>query len=237
VLAGPPERLSHARRLRLLGLPRGATLLEIGAGDGRFVAAARRRGLLAEGIDPAARDGIVRRLPLDELEPEPESLDAIVLWHVLEHLDDPAGALQRLVPALRPGGRLLVAVPDLASLQARIGGDRWFHQDVPRHRVLFTRHGLEALLERSGLRIAAASGLVPEQNLLGMWQTLLNRCTAAPDVAFRLAKGQRPERGGDLAATAVLGPLLAVPATLLELAATVRGRAGTLAVIATRVRR
>jgi predicted SAM-dependent methyltransferase len=237
LVAAPAERLSYAQRLRLLDLPAGAALLEVGAGDGRFVAAARRHGLRAEGIDPAAHGDLVRRARLDEVELDAESLDAIVLWHVLEHFDEPAEALGRLMPALRPEGRLLIAVPDLASLQARIGGDRWFHQDVPRHRVLFTRNGLAALLARSGLRISVSTGLVPEQNLLGMWQTLLNRCTATSDVAFRLAKGQRPARGRDLAATAVLGPLLAVPATLLELGATLRGRSGTLAVVTTRAHR
>src|SRR4051794_12234492 len=232
-IAAPAERLSHALRLRLLALPAGASLLEVGAGDGSFVAAARRRGLAADGIDPAATGPLVRQARVEELDPAPASLDALVLWHVLEHLDDPATVLRALLPALRPSGRLLVAVPDLASLQARIGGDRWFHQDVPRHRVLFTRRGLVALLERSGLRVERTSGLVPEQNLLGMWQTLLNRATADSDVAFRLAKGEHPRRR-DLVTTALLGPLLAVPALLLEAAATARGRAGTLAVVATR---
>jgi SAM-dependent methyltransferase len=233
-LAAPAERLSHHLRLRLLeGLPTGARVLEVGAGDGAFVAALRRRGVAAEGVDPYGGPAGTRAR-LEDLELPSGELDAIVLWHVLEHLDEPEAALAQLVPALRPGGRLLVAVPDLASLQARIGGDGWFHQDVPRHRVLFTGDGLRRLLRRSGLRVATTSGLVPEQNLLGMWQTLLNRCTGAPDVAFRLAKGERPERARDLGATLLLGPLLLLPALALELAATAAGRAGTLAAVAVR---
>jgi hypothetical protein len=36
---------------------------------------------------------------------------------------------------LKPGAGLLVGVPNLASLQARIGGQYWYHLDVPRHRT------------------------------------------------------------------------------------------------------
>src|SRR5436190_2159200 len=79
---------------------------------------------------------------LEGLDLEPASQDAVVLWHVLEHLADPGEALRRIRRWLRPSGALVVAVPNLSSLQARIGGDRWFHQDVPRHRTQFSRAGL-----------------------------------------------------------------------------------------------
>jgi SAM-dependent methyltransferase len=236
LVAAPLEALSHRLRLRLLApLPAGARVLDVGAGDGSFVAALRRRGLDAHGIDPTATGGAVSALAAEELELEPASLDAAVLWHTLEHLEEPESVLRRIEPALRQDGKLLVGVPDLGSLQAQIGGDRWFHQDVPRHRTHFTRAGVEALLGRVGLRVAEASQLVPEQNLLGMWQTLLNRCTTERDVAFRLAKGERRGSRRDLAATAVLGPVLAAPAVALELAAAAAGRAGTMAVVAVRV--
>ena len=57
-----------------------------------------------------------------------------------------------------PAGTLVVAVPNLGSVQARIGGDRWFHQDVPRHRTHLTPAGASALLDapaiaRSGCAI------------------------------------------------------------------------------------
>ena len=74
-----------------------------------------------------------------------------MMWHVLEHLDDRLGPSPTCA-ARCPGGRLIVAVPNLSSLQARIGGDRWFHQDIPRHRTHFTEGGLLMLL-----RLARAS--------------------------------------------------------------------------------
>src|SRR3954454_16947550 len=89
---------------------------------------------------------------------------------------------------LRPEATIVVACPNLAGLQARIGGDRWFHQDVPRHRTHFTAAGLRLAVERSGLRVERVSNLLVEQNPLGMWQTLLNRLTRERDVAFRALK-------------------------------------------------
>ena len=80
------------------------------------------------------------------------SYDVVTIWHVLEHLDDPGAALERIHSWLRPRGGLLVGVPNLRSLQARLGGDRWYHLDVPRHRVHFTGGGLRALLSLTASR-------------------------------------------------------------------------------------
>ena len=68
----------------------------------------------------------------------PPSLDAAIAWHVLEHLDDPARPWRGSARGCARAAGVVVACPNLASLQARIGGDRWFHQDVPRHRTHFT---------------------------------------------------------------------------------------------------
>jgi SAM-dependent methyltransferase len=176
----------------------------------------------------------VTRAALEEVDVEPASLDAAIAWHVLEHLDDPAGALARIGAWLRPGGRVVVGCPNLASMQARVGGDRWFHQDVPRHRTHFTAVGLRLLLDRTGYRLERMSHLVVEQNPLGMWQTLLNRLTHERNVAFRaLKRDLRPGPGvwRDLALTALAGPPLAPIAVALELAAGLAGRGGSVVAV------
>ena len=142
-------------------------MLEVGAGDGRFVSRLRAAGLEARGIEPSeggvqmarARAAPVERGTVEELGLAPDSLDAAIAWHVLEHLDDPAAALARIGTWLRPAGRVVLACPNLASLQARIGGDRWFHQDVPRHRTHFTAPGLRLCSSAPGF---ASSGSPPD---------------------------------------------------------------------------
>jgi SAM-dependent methyltransferase len=239
----PLLRFFDRRRLALL--PRmgaGARLLDIGAGRGRFVATARANGFDAEGIEPSTRGvaaaaseyGVaLQPATIEAATVDPASAQVVTLWHVLEHLDDPGAALQRAAQWLAPGGVLLVAVPNLASLQARLGAGRWYHLDVPRHRVHFTPDGLRALLARHGLEPVATSHLVLEQNPFGMWQTLANRLTRAPSYLYNLLKRNAPARSTDLLVTVALLPL-APAAALLELVAGLARRGGTIAVIARR---
>jgi SAM-dependent methyltransferase len=232
-LIEPLRRLLRWERMRFLPPPAEARhVFEIGAGDGRFVEALARRGYRAAGIEPyrgpRSNGAAVAALPLEELDLESASQDAVVLWHVLEHLDDPGGALRRIRPWLRPRGTLVVAVPNLSSLQARIGGDRWFHQDVPRHRTQFSRAGIVRLVERSGFRVESVHSLLLDQNLLGMWQTLLNRLTREPDAFYRLVKRAGRTSPRDAAVLAVAGPLALPVSALLELAASAFGRGGSI---------
>ena len=243
-LLAPLRGLADRDRMRFIaGLRAGDRVLEVGSGDGKFLARMRARGLDAWGIEPspaacaAARALGVETLcaGVDSAEVEPASQDAVVLWHSLEHLDDPAEALRRIRGWLRPAGTLIVAVPNLAGLQARIGGDRWFHQDVPRHRTHFTPAGLAALLGRSGFAVTRTRHLLVEQNPLGMWQTLLNLVTIQRDFAFRLLKRDlgpvsRGQAMRDLALTAALGLPVAVVAAGLELLAGLAGRGGSMVV-------
>jgi len=231
-VTGLARRMVTWDRRRMLGpLPPDARVLEIGAGRGELLADLAKRGHDAIGIEPGAAAGAVARSagvevsqePLERFEREPASSDRIVLWHVLEHLEHPLEELERMRPWLSADGRLIVAVPDLDSLQARLGGDRWFHQDVPRHRTQFTGRGLERLLRRAGYVPRRRRRPLIDQNPLGMWLTLLNRLTGERDVPFRFLKGSlHYEHGGgaarDAAVTAVAGPLLLAAAVPIELA-------------------
>ncbi len=243
-LLAPLRGFAERDRLRFVShLEPGSRVLEVGAGDGKLVAAMRARGLDAHGIDPspaacaAAREigAEVMNVGIDEAELPSGAEDAVVVWHALEHLDRPAEALDRIGGWLRPGGALVVAVPNLASLQARLGGDRWFHQDVPRHRTHLTPAGATALLERSGFRVERVRHLLVEQNPLGMWQTILNRLTRERDFAFRALKRDLDPAGAgarvrDWAVTLVGGPVLAPVAVIAELAAGICRRGGSIVV-------
>jgi SAM-dependent methyltransferase len=233
----PLRALAERDKLRFLAdAAEGDRVLEVGAGDGRFVAAMRARGLDAWGIEPVsdAVGGAVERVPVEDADLAPASLDGVVVWHVLEHLDEPAAAVAKLAVALREGGWMVVACPNLDSVQARIGGDRWFHQDVPRHRTHFTARGLRTLCERQGLGVRTTGHWVLEQNPLGMWLTLLNLITRERNAAFRLTRrGQRVETR-DLLAVALAGPPLVPVAVLGELLAAARGRGATVVVRARR---
>ena len=241
--AAPILRTFDRTRLRMLRpvAPPPARLLDAGAGRGRFVAAALRAGYEAQGIEPAARGELARAEHGVELAAEtiesasfaPGSLDAVTLWHVLEHLEDPRGALQLVAEWLAPGGALLVGVPNLASVQSRVGGGRWFHLDLPRHRTHFTAAGIEALLERTGFTVVRTHHLLAEHNPFGMWQSAVNRVTRTPSYLFNLLKRNAPLRSPDLLVSLVALPLVPV-AVVAELLAVLARRGGTVAVVARR---
>jgi SAM-dependent methyltransferase len=231
---------ARLRRLRRLVAPP-ARLLDAGAGRGRFVAAARAAGYDATGIEPSAR-GVaaaavigapVMQSGIAEAPVPPGSLDAVTLWHVLEHLDDPAVALAVIGGWLRPGGALLIGVPNLASRQAELAPARWYHLDVPRHRVHFTVRGVEALLARTGFRLVAVDHVLLEHNPFGFWQTLVSCLTRHPSYLYNLLKRNAPFRSVDLVVTLLALPL-APFAALAELIAGLTRRGGTICVLAIR---
>jgi SAM-dependent methyltransferase len=242
--AAPVLHAFDRARLRLLApvAPPPGRLLDVGAGRGRFVAAAQAAGYAASGLEPSAgrvdaaarhHDVPLTRGGIEEADVAAGSLDAATLWHVLEHTEAPDAATARIAGWLRPGGALLVGVPNLGSLQARVGGGRWYHLDVPRHRTHFTVPGLLALLRRAGLEPVAVHHVLAEHNAFGMWQSLVNRATTTPSYLYNLLKRNAGPAPADLAVSLLALPL--VPAAAgLELAAGAARRGGTVAVAAVR---
>lgn len=223
-----------ARSLARAGLRPGARVLDAGAGRGRLVAELRRRGYAATGIDASERS-VAQASPHVRLESiathEDAGLDAVVLWHVAEHLDDPLAALERVRGWLAPGGLVLVGVPNAASAQARVAGPAWMHWDVPRHRLHLTPAGVDALLRRAGLAPVRTEHMVWEHNPAAMWMAWLSRAGVSPAYAFHALKGNAPRRGRDLALTLAGLPLLPL-AVAAEAAAAAGRRGGTLIAVA-----
>lgn len=146
----------------LLPYRRHGRLLEVGCGDGHFLAAAQAAGFEAwgteissSGLQRLAKRGL-RALAgdLTELELPPGHFDAVVLFEVLEHLADPVHHLTECHRVLREGGALVLTTPNFGSLSRRLLGARWRVVD-PEHLVLFTGRGLRISLERAGFRLRA----------------------------------------------------------------------------------
>lgn len=139
------------------------TLLDVGCGDGLFldvlghapcagldlsesaVAACRARGL-------EARCGSLGSRPFAD-----QQFDLVTMFHFLEHVSPAAPTLEHLRGLLRPGGEVIVQVPNAASLQARVLGRYWAGYDVPRHLMNYTGRSLCAGLERHGFEVIQVS--------------------------------------------------------------------------------
>jgi SAM-dependent methyltransferase len=114
--------------------------------------------------------------PLASLEALEEA-DAVVMWHVLEHLADPVSVLTAAAEKLAPGGVLAVAVPNPASLQFRVLKARWMHLDAPRHLRLAPPQALVSICERLGLRAVEMTTGDPDgrqSDLMG-WINAINQ--------------------------------------------------------------
>jgi 2-polyprenyl-3-methyl-5-hydroxy-6-metoxy-1,4-benzoquinol methylase len=150
-------------------LPTGARWLDVGCGNGSYLAQLRDRYRVhVSGVDFApAAVAAARGLNLDVHEgtihtmPD-SSFDVISMWWMLEHISDPQGEIERVAELLKPGGTLLVSVPNIASVSARMFGPRWYHLDPPRHLTLWTPATLHRLLVAHRLeRIRVAHDRAP----------------------------------------------------------------------------
>lgn len=142
-------------------------LLDVGCGVGDLASTFRRHGWSVSGIDPsesacehaAARGIEMHRGTLADAPWAPETFDAIVFNHSLEHIPRPAAALERAARLLKPGGVLAVGVPNFESWQRRLFGSRWFQLDLPRHLQHFSTRTLTELVERVGLHVTGTTTL------------------------------------------------------------------------------
>jgi SAM-dependent methyltransferase len=118
-----PTYLRKMRAVRAFidGLPRQARILDAGCGEGVLVAEYRGQGREIEGLDLNYESESVRRGDVRCLPWKPGSFDAVLLLDVLEHLqfDQQSVALAEIARVLKPGGSLVVSVPNLANLNSR----------------------------------------------------------------------------------------------------------------------
>lgn len=198
-------RLVGARHISFLcrGLPAGARVLDVGCGRGVLLAALADRGLEVHGVEQsaeAARGADLRAeiriaTHLDEAGYAPRYFDEIIIWHVLEHLDDPRRFFREAQRLLVPGGRLIVAVPNLSSAQARWSGAAWFHLDLPRHLYHFPRAALCTLLRDQGFAVEGQHHFSLRQNPFGWIQSVQNRIPGLPRNGLYTLMHRRSQRG------------------------------------------
>jgi SAM-dependent methyltransferase len=175
---GPQARRSQLEKLALVRkTSTSGRLLDIGTGVGLFLREAQEAGFSAEGVEISATTAALGR---DQLGVEihtgdfltiplsPSSYDIVTLWHSLEHFHQPREVLGKIARLLKPGGRVVIAVPNINSLQARLFRSRWYHLDVPRHLFHFTPDTLTALLRDAGFTVSSVHFASGEHNWGGI---------------------------------------------------------------------
>jgi 2-polyprenyl-3-methyl-5-hydroxy-6-metoxy-1,4-benzoquinol methylase len=158
-----PERRG---RLPLVG---GGRLLDFGCGGGSYLRRMSHLGWRVTGLDasPRAVEQVRDELACDVYQgtlPHSDlaagSFDVITMWQSLEHVHRPMEVLRSAYELLRPGGKIFVAVPNIAGLPATWFGENWFGLDLPRHLTHFTPGTLARMLLAAGFRVESTRGLV-----------------------------------------------------------------------------
>jgi SAM-dependent methyltransferase len=228
------QRLLYRNRAEAVERVTGAgpgRVLDIGCGRGHLLAAFRRRGWAVQGTELTEHSANYPRhvlgLPVhvgpgDALPFEPGSFDAVVMWHVLEHWPDPRVAVAEAHRLLRPGGVLMVGVPNFGSLEARLTRAGWFHLDVPRHLCHLTPASLDRILSEAGFEPRRTSFFAPEFDVFSFTQSALNLLGLRQNALYNVLRGQGAKvMAGDAGPVqAALSVVLAAPLGILSMPVT-----------------
>ncbi|HYG22675.1 MAG TPA: class I SAM-dependent methyltransferase [Verrucomicrobiae bacterium] len=222
-------------------------VLDVGCGRGLLLDAFRRRGWETEGTEFSdaaasyARAVLGLNVHIGELSALQlsEKFDAVTLWHVLEHVRDPSAILSEVNGLLKPGGVVLIGIPNFGGWEARLCRDKWFHLDVPRHLVHFPRGRLRQLLDENGFEVIVSSGFAFEYDLFSFVQSLLNRTGLRHNLLYNFLRqgpakilGQGTGSGFQVFASLVLGSVFGLAGLPTILLAGMLRQGGTLTLLA-----
>jgi predicted TPR repeat methyltransferase len=154
-------------RRRILSLPPGLRLLDLGAAGGHLGRAVRGHCAYLAGVEPdrtlpaSARAGYDEWRAVDALHAGEWSqpFDVVVCADVLEHLASPTALLERIHEWLHPEGLLLVSLPNVANVSIRLallfGRFQYAERGIldRSHLSFYTRSSARRLLEDSGFRV------------------------------------------------------------------------------------
>jgi SAM-dependent methyltransferase len=152
---GPWKRLRAVERFQP-----GGHMLEVGCGTGQFLEEALRSGhWQVTGVEPSPHAASYTReaLQIPVIQEQfshadlPEStFDAVVFWNVFEHLYHPIADLRKARRLLKPGGWVVIGLPNIESWEQRLFKQYWVGWDQPRHLYLFPQKTLRSILETEG---------------------------------------------------------------------------------------
>lgn len=209
--------------------PTPKTWLDVGTGHGHFCAAAREvlpgttfDGLdFTDGVEIAAREGRVEhghRGSFPELAPDLVArYDVVSMFHYLEHSTDPDRELRAAHQAVRPGGHLLIEVPDPDSRYARLLGRWWLPWLQPQHLHFMPVTNLRRRLTELGFTVVAEQHAEPHDpvDLLAAAWLALDHLAPREDAPW-LPEPPGGLRRGLRTAVLLAGVPVFVAATLLD---------------------
>jgi len=136
-------------------------LLEIGCSYGKFLYTMKKLGWQCDGIEMSQHASTIGRSlfnlnivteNIDEVEFDSNIYDAIIMRMVLEHVHSPNTVLKKIAHCLKPGGQLIIIVPDISGFEARLFGRYFYSLHLPNHLYHFSPETLNEYLKKHDLR-------------------------------------------------------------------------------------
>ena len=137
-------------------------ILDVGCATGIFLDGMQQRGWEPNGVEPSsfAAEYARRRFGLDvhlgyleDAHFPDQYFDVITFWDVIEHVPSPMLILQEVERILKPGGWLVLSMPNPGAWDRGWFNEYWAGWDIPRHFHLFSTQVLQRYLERQNLRL------------------------------------------------------------------------------------
>lgn len=140
----------------LVGKKQDFSLLDFGCGTGDFLGFVKQNSIFAEGVEPDEQARAVAKsvnnvdtYSIDASKNIKEkTFDVITLWHVLEHVHDLHNQIDYFNKWLKPNGKLIIAVPNIESYDAKKYGKFWDALDVPRHIYHYSPKNIKQIVDQ-----------------------------------------------------------------------------------------
>lgn len=177
----------------------GLRILDIGCGRATLLKSFAEKGNNCFGVE---RQGFLPPDDLGDIKLYTDNLldmnfdanyfDIVILWHSLEHLQNPCQILEEAWRILKENGLLVITSPNFDSTQRKLFNRFWFHLDLPRHRFHFSLDALIQRLEVLKFEIVKNSTFSFEQNPYGFIQSALNMLAPSkpPNRLYAILKSQ-----------------------------------------------
>lgn len=142
--------------------PNRGKLVEIGSNLGYFLNSLKQDGWEVVGIEPSIyscqysiREWDIKVFPmtLEETELSDNSLDAAVMTHVIEHVDDPLASFKKVHRILKPGGLFVVETPRYDTFMFKLLGKRERNLNCEGHIYFFTTNTFQKMAVKSGFNV------------------------------------------------------------------------------------
>lgn len=151
------------KRIRIIRkFKKSGSILDVGCSTGLFLKTLQDTGKWnCTGIEPneyaaaiaLSYDLNVLQGTLENLDMSKNQFDVITLWDVLEHIPNPNQDLERIYRIIKDDGILVVRVPNIDSIDARLFGAYWAGFDPPRHYFAFSEQTLRRLLHKNNFEV------------------------------------------------------------------------------------